>query len=328
MKTLYIGGTGEISYACVQESLAQGHSVTVLNRGQTPQAMPPGVRQLFGDLKTPEAYRSVAAEHFDCVCQFVAFEESDVRRDVTEFSGRTGQYLFVSTASAYSKPLSQFQVITEDTELANPYWEYSQKKIRMEALLREAHDPDRLPVTIVRPSHTYRRRFPSAFGGGYWTARRMLAGAPVIVHGDGSSLWTLTHAEDFARPFVGLLGNPKALGADFHITGDGVHSWDEIFHTMAAALGVSARLVHIASDTLIQADPCLKGRLLGDKAPSTIFDNSKVQEAVGAFDTEVSLPVGFASVAPLVRAELERGAGRDSILDGFVDTLLAIHGEK
>jgi len=323
MKVLYIGGTGEISYACLLESLKLGHEVTVLNRSQTDQALPAGVRQLAGDLGGDAAYAGLAGETFDSICQFVAFDPARVERDVRAFAGRTGQYLFISTASAYHKPIDRFERITEQTPLANPFWEYSQKKALAEAYLFEAHARGTLPVTVVRPSHTYRRRLPSALGGGDWTARRMLESRKLVVHGDGASLWTLTHASDFARPFARLLGNPQALGEAFHITGENVHTWDEIFAEMGRALGVTPRVVHVASDTLVRYEPAWKGPLHGDKSPSTLFDNAKVRAVAGEFPTTVSLKDGFAAAAREVRRRLERGAGEDPALDAKVDRIIA-----
>jgi nucleoside-diphosphate-sugar epimerase len=326
MKVLYIGGTGEISYACVLESLKLGHQVTLLNRSQTEQMLPAGVRQLSGDLQSDATYASLGNEAFDSVCQFFAFEPERVEKDIATFSGRAGQYVFISTASAYFKPIDRFERITERTPLTNPFWEYSQKKARMEARLFEAHARGALPVTVVRPSHTYRRRLPSALGGGDWTARRMLAGQRVIVHGDGTSLWTLTHASDFARPFARLLGNARALGEAFHITGENVHTWDEILTEMARALGVEPQLVHVASDTLVRYEPAWKGPLHGDKAPSTVFDTSKVSAVAGPFPTTVAPQEGFAAAAPDVRRRLDRGAGIDPALDATVERILREHG--
>ena len=326
MKVLYVGGTGEISQSCVLESLKLGHDVTVLNRSQTEQQLPAEVRQLTGDLGSGTPYASLGSEVFDSVCQFVAFDMQRVDEDVQMLSGRTGQYVFISTASAYHKPIDRFERITERTPLQNPFWEYSRKKARMEARLFEEHARGTLPVTVVRPSHTYRRRLPSALGGGDWTARRMLAGQPVIVHGDGTSLWTLTHATDFARPFARLLGNPRALGEAFHITGENVHTWDEILTEMGRALGVEPRLVHVASDTLVRYEPAWKGPLHGDKAPSTLFDNSKVSGVAGAFPTTIGLKEGFAAAAPEVRIRLERGLGKDPALDAKVDQILHEQG--
>lgn len=327
MKVLYVGGTGEISQACVLESLARGDEVTVLNRGQTEETLPAQVRQLTGDLNGDATYAAVAGERFDSVCQFFAFSPERVARDIEAFAGRTGQYVFISTASAYFKPIDRFERIREDhTPVANPFWEYSQKKTAMENALLDAHRAGRLPVTIVRPSHTYRRRLPSALGGGDWTARRMRAGQPVIVHGDGTSLWTLTHSSDFARPFARLLGNQQALGEAFHITGDGVHTWDEIFAAMGRALAVEPHIVHVTSDDLVRHDPTWKGPLHGDKSPSTLFDNSKVKGVAGDFPTRMGIDEGFASAAQHVSARLAQGAGVDEALDRKVDEILRGRG--
>lgn len=325
MKVLYVGGSGEISFACVQESLRLGHEVTVLNRGRTDADLPAEVRRLRGDLAAPDCYAALGGEHFDSVCQFFAFDQAALERDRRAFAGRTGQYLLVSSASVYAKPIDFFSVITEDTPRANAYWEYSQKKAAMEDTLLGWHARGLLPATIVRPSHTYRRRFPSAIGNGDWTAQRLLDGRPVIVHGDGTSLWTLTHATDFARPFARLLGHPRALGEHFHITGSGVHTWDEIFTTMARALGVVPRLVHVASDTLARLDPALRGPLHGDKAPSTLFDNTKVAAVAGAFPTEMPLDRGFAQVAGHFRARQAARGGRveEPALDALAERVLA-----
>jgi nucleoside-diphosphate-sugar epimerase len=325
MKVLYIGGTGEISYACVLESLALGHEVSVLNRSQTEQALPSGVRQLSGDLDSDRTYEQVAAEKFDSVCQFFSFDLARVEKDIATFAGRTGQYVFISTASAYHKPIDRFERITEKTPLENPFWEYSQKKAQAEARLFEAHARGDLPVTVVRPSHTYRRRMPSALGTGDWTAKRMLNNQKIIVHGDGTSLWTLTHATDFARPFARLLNNPRALGEAFHITGENVHTWDEILTEMAHAFGVEPRLVHVASDTLVSYEPLWKGPLHGDKAPSTLFDNAKVSAVAGPFPTRMSIQDGFRAASAEVRKRLERGTGRDKdpALDAKVEQILS-----
>jgi nucleoside-diphosphate-sugar epimerase len=323
MKVLYIGGTGEISYSCVVESLKLGHQVVLLNRAQTDQELPAGVRTITGNLEQASAYEALGSEHFDSVCQFFAFDEARIERDITTFAGRTAQYVFISSASVYSKPIDHFERITEATPTTNPFWEYSQKKARMEARLLEAHRRGLLPVTIVRPSHTYRRRFPSALGGGDWTARRMLRGLPVIVHGDGTSLWTLTHSSDFAKPFARLLGNSRALGEAFHITGDGVHSWDEILTEVARALGVEPRLVHVASDTLVGFEPAWKGPLHGDKSPSSLFDNTKVRSVAGDFETSVRLQDGFRATAVAVRQRLDQGAGKDPALDDKVERILS-----
>lgn len=301
MKILYIGGTGEISYACVLESLKLGHEVAVFNRGLRPGVLPDEVELIRGEVRSLEGYAALRGRTFDAVCQFFAFDTEQIERDLSVFGGRIGQYVFISTASAYYKPLTRYAVVTEDTPLNNPYWEYSQKKTHMEHMLLEWHGKGHLPVTIVRPSHTYRLNFPTALGSGDWTAKRMLDGKPVIVHGDGAGLWTLTHAADFARPFARLLGNEEALGEGFHITRDAPYTWDEIFHAMADALGVQPKLVHVASDTLVRYEPEWAGPLLGDKSPSTVFDNSKVKAVAGDFECSVSLDEGMRGVAAAYR---------------------------
>jgi nucleoside-diphosphate-sugar epimerase len=328
MKILYIGGTGEISFACVLESLALGHQVTVFNRGQTEQPLPGNVQQIAGDLEDAGSYASLGARNFDVVCQFFAFDVPRIERDIEIFAGHVGQYVFISTASAYAKPIGRFERITERTPHVNPFWEYSQKKTQMERRLIEAHQAGKLPVTIVRPSHTYRRRMPSAIGTGDWNVRRMRAGLPVIVHGDGTSLWTLTHASDFARPFARLLGNARALGEDFHITGENVHTWDEILTHMAHALGVEPKLVHVSSDTLVSYEPAWKGPLHGDKSPSTLFDNSKVAGVAGPFPTQMSIEAGFASAIREVLARLAKGSGQDPAFDEKIDRIIRERGSE
>jgi len=323
MKILYIGGTGEISFSCVLESLALGHDVSVFNRGQTEQPLPPAVHSIVGDMADDAAYARLGEQRFDVVCQFFGYDVARIEKDLQTFAGRTGQYVFISTASAYFKPTDRFERISElRTPVQNLYATYSQKKIQAEQRLLTAHRAGQLPVTIVRPSHTYRRRLPTPFGGGDWTARRMREGLPIIVHGDGTSLWTLTHASDFARPFVRLFGNPRALGEDFHITGENVHTWDEILTQIARALGLEAKLVHIASDTLVRYEPAWKGALHGDKSPSTLFDNSKVASVAGPFPTLMSIEEGFKLAAREVIGRLERGAGKDPALDAKVERIL------
>jgi nucleoside-diphosphate-sugar epimerase len=326
MKVLYVGGTGEISHACVAESVTLGQDVAVFNRDRSGRPLPSEVRLIQGDLDDESAYAALGNERFDVVCQFLGFEGSRLERDLRVFHGRTAQYVFISSASVYFKPLDRFTVITERTPLANPYWEYSQKKAAMEASLLEWHDEGRLPVTIVRPSHTYRYKFPVAIGGGDWTAERMLAGRPVIAHGDGTSLWTLTHSTDFARPFARLLGNPRALGEAFHITGDGVHTWNEIFTAMARALGTEPDLVHVTSDALVRHQPAWRGALHGDKAPSTVFDNTKVKAVAGPFETSVSLDQGLAgTVEAFMARRASGGPTRAPQLDTLVERIVREH---
>jgi nucleoside-diphosphate-sugar epimerase len=295
MRVLYIGGTGEISFDCIHHSVKLGHDVAVFNRGNHNAGLPPApeVRFITGDINDDAAYSRLAGENFDTVCQFRLFTTEAIQRDIDLFAGHCGQYVFISSASAYRKPVRDLP-ITERTPLENPYWPYSRAKAAMEKLLREQK---KLPYTIVRPSHTYRTHMPTPLGGNL-DVSRLLRGKPVVVHGDGESLWTITHAEDFAPPFVRLLGNRAALGEDFHITGDRQWSWNEILEAVAAALGVKDySFVHVPTDTLVKYTPDWSGPLHGDKAASVIFDNSKVKSVAGDFDCPIDPWQGMRMVA-------------------------------
>lgn len=295
MKVLYIGGTGEISYECVRLGVERGQDVTVFNRGQRGEPLPEGVRHITGDKSDDEAYFALADDGYDAVCQFIAFKPEDVERDRRAFAGKVGQYVFISSASAYQKPPAK-PVITEETPLENPWWQYSRNKKACEEQLMASHESGELPVTIVRPSYTYRRKFTTGFGNGDEWAWRMLNDKPILSHGDGTSLWTVTHASDFAKPFVGLLGTPGALGEAFHITSDEVCTWDEIYRAIGAALGVEPRIVHVPTDTLLRYEERWTGSLLGDKAWSVIFDNTKVRSVAGDFDC-MPMAAGMGKVA-------------------------------
>lgn len=316
MKVLYIGGTGEISFDCIHQSVALGHDVSVFNRGNNNQGLPDACRLIVGDIHDDTAYTKLAEEHFDAVCQFRLFDEAAITRDIERFSGHCGQYVFISTASAYQKPVRNLP-ITERTPLDNPYWAYSRAKTAMEKLLRGQSG---LPYTIVRPSHTYRTHMPTPLSGNL-DVSRLLRNKPVVVHGDGESLWTITHAQDFAPPFVKLLGNKQALGEDFHITGDRQWSWNEILQAVASALGVKDyRFVHVPTDTLIRYNPDWSGPLLGDKSPSVIFDNSKVKSVVGDFDCPIDPWGGMKKVA----AQFPGDANDfDSAADALHDRIVA-----
>jgi nucleoside-diphosphate-sugar epimerase len=291
MRVLYIGGTGEISFDCIHETVRLGHDVTVFNRGHNNAGLPASCHLITGDVDDDTSYRRLAALDFDVVCQFRLFTTASMERDISLFAGHCGQYVFISSASAYRKPVRGLP-ITETTPLSNPYWAYSRAKAEMEALL-QSETP--LPYTIVRPSHTYRTKMPTPLGG---EVSRMLRGRPVVIHGDGESLWTITHAQDFARPFARLLGATHALGETFHITNDRQWSWNEIIEAIASALGVRGlEIVHVASDTLIRYRPEWEGPLLGDKSPSVIFDNSKIKAAVGDFDCPIGPWEGMRMVA-------------------------------
>jgi len=279
LRVLYVGGTGQISLPCVEASVAAGHAVTVLNRGRTDVALPAGVETIVGDM-AGDTYSALGNRTFDVVCQFRVFLPEDMRRDIATFTGRTGQYVFISSASAYRKPV-QATPITERTPLENPFWQYSRDKIACETLLRQQSG---LRHTIVRPSHTVRTGVPVNVGDFNTVVARMLAGKPVIATGDGTSLWTLTRSVDLAAPFVRLLGNPDAIDEDFHITNDRAFTWDQIHAAVGRAFGAPEVVtVHVPSETLVRYRPEWAGPLLGDKSWSVVFDNSKVKSVAGDF---------------------------------------------
>ena len=282
MKALFIGGTGNISSACVELALARGIEVTLLNRGTSGRPVPNGAQVVNGDIRDPQSVRAaLGSRSFDVVAEFVAFTPEHIETDLELFRGRTGQYIFISSASAYQTPPAILPV-TESTVLDNPYWEYSRNKAACEERLVHAYREEKFPMTIVRPSHTYSAPYVPVEGG-WTTIDRMLRGEPVIVHGDGTSLWTLTHATDFAKGFVGLMGNAHAIGEAFHITSDEWLTWNQIHEILAAAAGVKATLVHVPSDLIAAYDPIWGESLLGDKTHSFILDNSKVKRLVPDF---------------------------------------------
>jgi nucleoside-diphosphate-sugar epimerase len=289
MRVLFIGGTGNISTDCTKEALAQGYQVCHLNRGQRPSEVAADVTTFRADVRNPEQVRQVLAdEEFDCVVDFIAFTPDHVQADIDLFAGRTGQFIFISSASAYHKPPRHY-VITESTPLSNPYWQYSRSKIACEELLTRAYRESGFPATVVRPSHTYSVGWlPTSFGSADFTVpQRILDGKPIVVHGDGTSLWTLTHTMDFARAFTGLLGNPAAIGETFHITSDEVLTWNQIHHTIAGALGRSPNIVHVPSEKINEVDPKTGAALLGDKAHSVVFDNTKIKRFVPGFEATI-----------------------------------------
>lgn len=286
MKVLYIGGTGQISFDCVHESVKAGHDTYVFNRGRSNEGLPPQTRFITGDVNDAAAYGQLAKMGFDAVCQFRAYDTDLVQRDLDLFTGHCGQYVFISSASAYQKPMRS-HVITEAVPLENPYWLYSRKKAACEELLR---GQSALPYTIMRPSHTARTAFPTNFGDGDQHAIRMLAGKPVIIPGDGTNLWTITRSEDFAPPFVKLLGNPRAMNDYFHLTSDNAYMWNEIYYAIARAVGAAEpTLVHVPTDTLVRYNPEWEGPLMGDKTWSVTFDNAKIKAVVGDFRCDTSL---------------------------------------
>jgi nucleoside-diphosphate-sugar epimerase len=307
MKILFIGGTGFISTAVSRMAIERGMELYLLNRGIRSTEIS-GAHQLTGNIHNPESMRNALKDlMFDVVVDWIAFTPEDIERDIAVFSRRTKQFVFISSASAYQKPPVDY-IITESTPLENPYWEYSRNKIACEELLMKAYRDEYFPVTIVRPSFTYNTYLPVAIGGFgcYTLADRMLKGKPIIVHGDGTSLWVNTHAEDFAKGFLGLLGNEKAIGQAFHITSDEVLTWNQIYQTIANALGVEAKMVHIPSDFIVKVKPEMTGGLFGDKAWSTVFDNSKIKAFVPEFQATIPFSVGIRRALDWFAADKKR----------------------
>lgn len=305
MKVLFIGGTGIISSACSALALAQGMELSLLNRGQSARPAPAGAELIQADIRDPASLKAaIAGRRWDAVVDFISFTPAHVQTALEAFAGKTNQYVFISSASAYRKPAVALPVV-ESNLLHNPYWAYSRDKIACEALLQAAFREQGWPITIVRPSHTYDQTLLPMDGG--WTVvERMLQGKEVIVHGDGSSLWTLTHQRDFAIGLVGLLGQPYALGEAFHITSDEWLSWDEIFRIVARAAGVEAKIRHVTSDTINRFNPEWGAGLLGDKAHSMVFDNSKIRRIVPAFRCTTPFSRGAEEILAWYRADVRR----------------------
>jgi nucleoside-diphosphate-sugar epimerase len=323
MKVLFIGGTGNLSFDCTLRALDKGIEVFHLNRGTRPERVPEGVVSLSADARDEAAVFEAVKEHsFDAVVDFIAFLPEQVEADLRVFRGRAAQYVFISSASAYRKPPVS-HVITEATPLENPYWKYSRDKIACEEVIREAERRGEIQATIVRPSHTYGIGWlPAAFGSSDFTiARRMLDGREIIVHGDGQSLWTLTHARDFAVGLVGLLGNPAALGEAVQIMGDEVLTWEAIHRTIAAGLGVEPKIVHIPSDYIARVDPEMGAHLLGDKTWSSVFDCSKLKRLVPEFRTTVGFHEGVRESLDYYRADPSRERTNPE-LDATMDRIL------
>ncbi|WP_341358219.1 SDR family oxidoreductase [Georgenia sp. M64] len=324
MKALFIGGSGVISSACVRRAADDGFDVTVLNRGRsTTRPLPAGVRELRADVRDLAAVREALAEEtFDVVADFLAFTPAHVRAAVETFAGRTGQYVFISSASAYQTPPARLP-ITESTPLRNPFWGYSRNKIAAEDVLVGEYRENGFPATIVRPSHTYDATMVP-LPGGWTTVERMRRGAEVVVPGDGTSLWVLTHNSDFAAGFTGLLGATSAIGEAFHITSHEVLTWNQIYTLMAEAAGVEPRLVHVASEAIAAADPELGASLLGDKAHSVIFDNTKVRRLVSDFTAKVPFARGAREIVDWYDGDPTRREV-DEDTDRLLDALVAAY---
>ncbi|HEU5111174.1 MAG TPA: SDR family oxidoreductase [Micromonosporaceae bacterium] len=322
-RVLFLGGSGIISSACSRLAVERGVNLYILNRGNTSiRPLPQEATVLHADVRDPAAVKEALGDlEFDAVVDWVAFTPEHVRADIDVFRGRTAQYVFISSASAYQTPPERLPV-TESTPLRNPYWQYSRDKIACEEMLTAAYRDEGFPATVVRPSHTYDRTTVPATGGRWTVVERMRQGKEVVVHGDGTSLWTLTHHEDFARGFVPLLGHPRAVGDTFHITSDDVLTWDQITRTLAAAAGVEARIVHVPSDAIAAADPDWGAGLLGDKAHSMVFDNAKLRALVPDFVATIPFERGAREI---VAWHDEDPARRkvDPKIDALMDQLVA-----
>jgi len=296
-RVLFLGGTGVISSGSVALAAQRGWEVTVLNRGQsTVRPVPDGVELIAADVREPGAITSAIGDrHFDAVCDFLSFTPDQVTQTLSQVEDRTNQYVFISSASAYQKPTGVLP-IREGTPLSNPYWQYSRDKAASERYLFDRRERDGLPITVVRPSHTYDQTM-TILGGRHANVRRLLRGDEVIIHGDGTSLWTLTHTTDFAKGFVGLLGNASAIGLAVHITSDEWLTWDHIAREIARAAGVEARIVHVPSDAIAALDKDWGDGLIGDKANCTIFDNSLIKRLVPEFVCTTPFSAGAREIA-------------------------------
>ncbi|MBR0511314.1 MAG: SDR family oxidoreductase [Ruminococcus sp.] len=327
MKILFIGGTGTISMAITRLLAQQGHELYLLNRGNRNTDLPENVRTIIADISNEEeTAKKLEGMSFDCVGEFIGFVPEQLERDYRLFKDKTKQFIYISSASAYKKPPTGY-VITEETPLENPYWEYSRNKKACEEYLMERYNKDGFPVTIVRPSHTYdERSVPLGVhgnGGSWQVVKRIKEGKPVIIHGDGSSLWTITHNSDFARAYVGLIGNPKAIGEAFHITSDESVSWNEIYKAIADALGVELKPYYVSSQTLVDmSDYDFLGSLIGDKANSVVFDNSKVKALVPDFSAKVSAKEGIRRTVEHILAHPEY-QNDDEEFDQWCDKVIA-----
>jgi nucleoside-diphosphate-sugar epimerase len=322
MKILFIGGTGIISSACTALAVERGLDVHLLCRGKTATRPAPSGAKTWGvDINDASAVRAaLGSQRFDAVVDFIAFTPDHIERDLELFRGRTGQYVFISSASAYQTPPSRLPV-TESTLLDNPVWRYSRSKIACEERLVRAYRDEKYPITIVRPSHTYDKTLLPMEGG--WTVvERMRQGKPVVVHGDGTSLWTLTHHRDFAHAFLGLLGNDGALGEAFHITSDEALSWNRIFELVAEAAGTEAKLVHVPSDLIAAYDRDFGDSLLGDKTHSMVFDNTKVKRLVPDYVAKIPFSQGAREIIAYYDGDASRRSV-DARHDALLDTIIA-----
>jgi nucleoside-diphosphate-sugar epimerase len=328
MKVLFIGGTGNISLAVTQLAAARGIELTLLRRGERAADLPEGVKTIVADVTDESAVdKALDDRHFDSIVDWIAFKPDQIERDIRLFRGRTNQFVFISSASAYQRPVGHY-LITESTPLANPYWQYSRDKIACEERLMLAYREEGFPITIVRPSLTYGDTqivlAVNSWQKSFTAIDRMRRGKKVIVPGDGTSLWCITHNSDFAKGFVGLLGHRQAIGHAFHITGDEVMTWNQFYRITEQAAGVEAKIVHIASDFLGACNPDEIGSLTGDKASSVVFDNSKIKRFVPDYCATVPFAEGIQRTVNWFDADAARrvidneaNAKWDKIIDAY-----------
>lgn len=331
MKALFVGGTGIISTAIVKRLVKELHwEVWLINRGNRNNVVPEGVHQIIADINDEAAVAEKIKDlSFDTICEFIGFTVDQVERDYRLFKDKTRQYIYISSASAYHKPAASY-IVNEGTTLANPHWQYSRDKITCEEFLMKKYREEGFPVTIVRPSHTYdERNIPLGVHGknGFWQViQRMMAGKPVIIQGDGSSLWTLTFNTDFAIGFTGLMGNRHAIGEAFQITGDETLTWNQIYATIADALGVKLNAYHVSSEFLSAAGDKygydFEGSLIGDKSVSVVFDNSKLKRAVPNMRTNVCFHQGVRIALDYVLAHPEECCKEDPEFDAWCDRVI------
>lgn len=332
MKVLFIGGTGRISMAISRQLLEEGHELYLVNRGNRNELVSEKVHYIVADIEKEDEVRELLGDMtFDVVADFIAFEKRQLERDYRLFKGRCSQFIFISSASAYQKPLSDYR-ITEGTPLANPYWEYSRNKIEGEEYLMKMYREEGFPVTIVRPSHTYdEREVPLGVHGdkgSYQVLKRMMTGKPVIIHGDGTSLWTMTHNSDFARGFIGLMNNIHAIGEAVQITSDESVTWNQAYEAVARALGVPLVAIHVSSEFL---DACsdydFKGGLLGDKAHTVVFDNTKLKRLVPGYTAQVRYDQGIKRTIDYVLSHPECQI-EDPEFDAWCDAVVEVVTES
>ncbi len=327
MKVLFIGGTGNISTAVSRLAIEQGVDLYLLNRGTGSPL--PGASHIQADINDPKQIESALKRHqWDVVVNWIAFTQSEVERDIVLFRNRAKQYIFISSASAYQKPPTSY-IITEETPLENPFWQYSRDKIACEKRLMQEYSENGFPATIVRPSHTYDTVIPVVYGGWkeYTIIERLKTGRKIIIHGDGTSLWTLTHSDDFAVGFVGLLGRDQAIGEAYHITSDEVLTWNQIYQSVANAAGCEMNPVRIASDFIIKQAPDDLGKLWGDKSECAVFDNTKIKNLVPEFDAKIPFREGIKRTLNWFEANPDRQLVMESthqLMDTIIDRYEAL----